>query len=127
LNATEVTLNQTYENKKDFTMHRSFVFIKFLIGVSLVCFSASSVWAQSEDIDASFKTVTPQERVQLQAILDEPLDKTALKIKLEQQVFAKTVAARRLGVPDAEEQILTEALTVLDLPNFKNNLANLRT
>ena len=106
-------------------MHRSFVFIKFLIGVSLVCFSASSVWAQSEDIDASFKTVTPQERVQLQAILDEPLDKTALKIKLEQQVFAKTVAARRLGVPDAEEQILTEALTVLDLPNFKNNLANI--
>ena len=106
-------------------MHRNFVFIKFLIGVSLVCFSASSVWAQSEDIDASFKTVTPQERVQLQAILDEPLDKTALKIKLEQQVYAKTDAARKLGIPGAEEKVLLEALTVLDLPNLKNNLAGL--
>ena len=83
--------------------------------------------AQTQEIEESFKRVSPQEQTRLQAILDEPLRTSAPQAELDRQVSQKLMAVRRLNIPKGEEAILQEAVKYTDNVFFRDNLTNLQS
>jgi CHAT domain-containing protein len=79
--------------------------------------------AQDFDIDAQFKAVSAEEDARLRQILATPLNTQALRSALQQQVTDKRMAAKKLGLRDAEEAVLKEALQWLADPGPVNDLA----
>jgi CHAT domain-containing protein len=80
--------------------------------------------AQEADIETQFKKVTFEEEARLKAILAEPLATDALKTTLQRQINQKRMAAKRLSMPELEEQILLEAIPLLQDIGMQSDLAN---
>lgn len=81
--------------------------------------------AQESDIETQFKKVTSEEEARLKAILAEPLATDALKTTLQRQINQKRMAAKRLSMPELEEQILLEALQVVQTLGMQSDLAGI--
>lgn len=81
--------------------------------------------AQEADIETQFKKVTSEEEARLKAILAEPLATDALKTTLQRQINQKRMAAKRLSMPELQEQILLEALKVVQTLGMQSDLASI--
>lgn len=75
------------------------------------------------EIESQFKKVSPSEEVSLRAILKIPLNPEVSKADLENQIYEKRMAAKRLSDTQSEEQILLEALPYLKQPGMYLDLS----
>jgi len=91
----------------------------------LLCLWPLVTSAQEAEIESQFKKVSPEEEARLKVILAEPLATDALKTRLELQVRQKRMAARQLSMPEVEEQVLREAIPLLQSVGIQSDLANL--
>ena len=87
--------------------------------------TTSYCYSQDAEIEAQFKKVTPAEEARLKAILSEPLKTDALLVNLEKQVNEKRAAAKRLGIPELELQVINEALPYIKNTGIRNDLARM--
>lgn len=99
-------------------------FVRVLMAMAFTGIVSGGLWAQTEEIESSFKKLSPAEEQRLRAVLAEPLLQGALHESLRQRIREKQAAALALSDASEREALLREAVRLLpDDAVFKNNLA----
>ena len=98
------------------------------VGVFCIAFApclSHYAWAQTEEIETSFKKMDAAEEQKLRELLLTPVPQGLTGVALARHIGAKDRAAVRLSDSAARIALLRQAVTLLPDPTYKNNLARM--
>jgi CHAT domain-containing protein len=105
--------------KHCFSHYVGFFCIALALGVS------PHTWAQTEEIETSFKKMDAAEEQKLRELLLTPVPQGLTAVALARHLGEKDRAAVRLSDSAARIALLRQAVTLLPDPTYKNNLARM--